>query len=218
MSPSPAAGVGRAFRPAAGQTGWAAQSRPAILAALAAALLLTATACRQDMQDQPKYIPLRPSPLFADGRSARPLVEGTVARGHLDDDTAFYTGKEGNTLVNYFPIAVTRAILQRGQERYNIYCSPCHDRLGNGLGMIVRRGYRRPPSYHIDRLRNVPVGYIFDVITNGFGAMPDYAAQVPPADRWAIVAYIKTLQYSQQASLKDVPPEGQAELKTGGAR
>ncbi len=189
-----------------------------IQAGVAVLALLGATACRQDMQDQPKYIPLRPSSLFADGRSARPLVEGTVARGHLNEDTAFYTGKEANALINYFPMPVTRDTIQRGQERYNIYCSPCHDRLGNGLGMIVRRGYRRPPSYHIDRLRNVPVGYIFDVITNGFGAMPDYAAQIPAADRWAIVSYVKTLQYSQQASIQDVPPEGLAELKTGGAR
>jgi hypothetical protein len=164
------------------------------------------------MQDQPKFIPLRPSSFFTDGRSERPLVEGTVARGHLDADTAFYTGKVGDKFVGTFPLPVTRELLERGQQRYNIYCSPCHDRLGTGLGMVVRRGFRRPPSYHIDRLRQAPVGYIFDVITNGFGAMPDYAAQIEPRDRWAIVAYERALQLSQHATLSDVPPEVRAQL------
>ena len=190
----------------------------AAIALLAAAL----TGCRQDMQDQPKYIPLRPSTFFADGRSARPLVEGTVARGHLDADAVFYTGKMGGKPVDAFPMPITRAVLERGQQRFNIYCSPCHDRLGNGLGMVVRRGYRRPPSYHIDRLRQAPVGYFFDVITGGFGAMPDYAAQIAPSDRWAIVAYVRVLQYSQHASLDDVPPEVRGQLTSplnkGGAR
>jgi mono/diheme cytochrome c family protein len=169
------------------------------------------TGCRQDMQDQPKYIPLRPSTFFADGRSERPFVEGTVARGHLNADSVFYTGKADGKPVEGFPFPVTRDVLNRGRERFNIYCSPCHDQLGNGNGMIVRRGYRHPPSYHIDRLRQIQDGYIFDVITNGFGAMPDYASQIPAADRWAIVAYIRVLQYSQHAPLTDVP-EARAEI------
>jgi hypothetical protein len=184
------------------------------LIALAA---LAAAGCRQDMQDQPKYIPLRPSNFFADGRSERPLPDGSVARGHLDDDAGFYTGRgPDGTFVGTFPFPVTREVLERGEDRFNIYCAPCHDRLGNGVGMIVRRGYRRPPSYHTDRLRGVPHGYLFDVITNGFGAMPDYAAQIPPYDRWAIVSYVRALQYSQNASVNDVPPEARGEL--GGAK
>lgn len=182
---------------------------------LCAALL---AGCRQDMQDQPKYRPLRPTDFFADHRSARPLVEGTVARGHLETDTLFFTGKLDGKPVDVYPYPITREVLLRGQERFNIYCSPCHDRLGNGNGMIVRRGYRRPPSYHIDRLRQVPVGYIYDVITSGFGAMPDYAAQIPPYDRWAIVAYVRTLQYSQNASINDVPAEAREQLTKGGAK
>jgi hypothetical protein len=175
--------------------------------------------CRQDMQNQPKFIPLRPSDFFPDQRSERPLVDGTVARGHLNEDVAFYTGKgpDGKP-VNEFPFPVTRQVLTRGQDRFNAYCSECHDRLGNGLGMVVRRGYRRPPSYHIDRLRTVPNGYIFDVITNGFGAMPDYAAQIPVADRWAIVAYVRALQRSQNATAKDVPADAMAQLNAGGGR
>src|SRR5437016_1757693 len=122
------------------------------------------TACRRDMQDQPKYIPLRPSDFFADGRSARPLPEGTVARGELRADKVFFTGKNGDDFVDRIPFPVTRAVLDRGQERVNIYCSPCHGRLGNGLGMIVRRGFKRPPSYHIDRLRQIQLGYFYDII------------------------------------------------------
>jgi cytochrome c len=169
------------------------------------------------MHDQPKYIPLRPSDFFADGRSARPITEGTVARGHLNDDTLLTTGRGADgKLSNEFPMPVTKALILRGEQRFNIYCAPCHDRTGSGNGMIVRRGYRRPPTYHSDRLRQQPNGYIFDVITNGFGAMPDYAAQVPVPDRWAIVAYIRALQLSQQASISDVPPE--AREKLGGAK
>lgn len=191
-----------------------------VAAASATAALMLIAGCRQDMQDQPKYIPLRPSSFFADGRSERPLVEGTVARGHLNDDTAFFTGKTDGKPVDAFPLPVTRAVLDRGQERYNIYCSPCHDRLGNGHGMIAQRGFNHPPpqSYHIDRLRQAPVGYFFDVITNGLGAMPDYAAQIEPRDRWAIVAYVRVLQLSQHASLDDVPAERRAELNKGGTK
>jgi mono/diheme cytochrome c family protein len=169
------------------------------------------------MHDQPKYIPYRPSSFFGDDRSQRPVIAGTVARGQLDEDTAFYTGKGADgKFVDAFPFPVTKDVVLRGQERFNIYCTPCHDRNGNALGMVVRRGFRRPPSYHIDRLRQVPNGYIFDVITNGFGAMPQYSAQVKPADRWAIVSYIRALQLSQMATIEDVPPEARGQLGQGG--
>jgi hypothetical protein len=177
------------------------------------------TGCRQDMHDQPKYIPLRFTKFFDDGRSARPIPAGTVARGHLNADTAFYTGKDAaGNYVDAFPFPITREVLERGQQRYNIYCTPCHDRMGTGNGMVVRRGFRHPPSYHIDRLRQAPNGYIFDVITNGFGAMQDYAAQIAPADRWAIIAYERVLQLSQNATINDVPPEARGQLNAGGAR
>jgi mono/diheme cytochrome c family protein len=187
-------------------------------AALILALAAASVGCRQDMHDQPKYIPLRPSTFFADGRSARPLVDGTVARGHLNEDAAFYTGKgpDGKP-IGAFPFPITREIVTRGQERFNIYCAPCHGRLGNGDGMIVRRGFRQPPSYHVERLRSAPNGYFYDVISKGFGAMSDYAAQIEPADRWAIVAYVRALQLSQNAAVADVPPAALGQL-TGGSR
>ncbi len=192
--------------------------RPATLVAISVVMLALA-GCRQDMHDQPKFIPLRPTEFFSDGRSARTLPEGTVARGHLNDDLAFYTGKgpDGKP-VDELPFPATAAVLERGRGRFNVYCSPCHDRLGEGNGMIVRRGLRHPPSYHIDRLRQVPNGYIFDVITSGFGAMQDYAAQIPPRDRWAIVAYIRALQLSHNATMADVPPAERARLEAGGSR
>ncbi len=165
-----------------------------------------AAACRRDMQDQPKYKPFRASRFFADGASARPLVEDTVARGQLRADTHLYTGKVDNQPVDVFPFPVTREVLDRGQERFEIFCTPCHGATGDGDGMVVRRGYRRPPTWHSDRLRAMPAGYFFDVITNGFGAMPDYRAQIPVRDRWAIVAYIRALQLAQHASIADVPP------------
>jgi mono/diheme cytochrome c family protein len=181
-------------------------------------MVVLLSGCRQDMHDQPKYIPLRPSDFFADGRSERPLVEGTVARGHLREDTALYHGKDAaGKPVTDFPFPVTKEVIQRGQNRFNIYCTPCHDRLGTGDGMIVRRGFRKPPSYHIDRLRQVPNGYIYDVITNGFGAMQDYSAQIEPRDRWAIVAYVRALQLSQNASPNDVPADARAQLQAGAA-
>lgn len=187
--------------------------------ALAAASLLWLAGCRQDMHDQPKFIPLRPTAFFGDGRSERPLGEGTVARGHLNDDVEFYTGKgAGGKPVYEFPFPVTGAVLERGRDRFNIYCAPCHDRLGEGNGMIVKRGFRHPPSYHIERLRRVPNGYLFDVITSGFGAMQDYAAQISPGDRWAIVAYLRALQLSHQATLEDVPPAERAQLENGGSQ
>ena len=167
--------------------------------------LTCATACRQDMHDQPKSRGLRASTFFADGSSARPLVAGTVARGTLQEDEAFFTGKNEKVMVKELPFAVDEAVINRGQERFNIYCSPCHDKSGSGNGMIVQRGYRQPPSFHIDRLRQADAGYFFDVITNGFGVMPDYRAQIAPRDRWAIVAYIRALQLSQRGAATDVP-------------
>jgi cytochrome c len=164
------------------------------------------------MHDQPKYIPLRQSEFFKDTSSARPLVEDTVARGTLQDDTAFFTGKDSNAPVDTLPFPLTQAVLDRGQERFNIFCAPCHDRAGTGQGMIVRRGYRQPPTYHIDRLRQAPLGHFVDVMTNGFGAMPDYRAQIPPRDRWAIAAYIRALQLSQHATVNDVPAEDRPKL------
>ena len=179
-------------------------------------LVLTA-ACRQDMHDQPRYEPLEASSFFADGRSARPLVAGTVARGDLREDEHFYTGKSDGAVVETFPFPVTREVFERGQERYTIFCSPCHDQVGNGEGMIVQRGFRRPSSFHIDRLREAPVGYFFEVITNGFGAMYDYADRIPPRDRWAIIAYIRALQLSQNASINDVPAQERGRLGQGGS-
>jgi mono/diheme cytochrome c family protein len=186
--------------------------RDGLLRAAVLSCAVVAAGCRQDMHDQPKYKAYRPSPFFADGREVRPLVADTVARGHLDDNMLLYTGKVGEKFADTFPFAVTADVLHRGQERFNIYCSPCHDRTGSGGGMIVRRGYRRPPAFHIDRLRQQPAGYFFDVITHGFGVMPNYAQQIPPHDRWAIVAYVRALQLSQHAELIDVPAADQARL------
>jgi len=162
-------------------------------------------ACQQKMADQPRYEPLKKSEFFDDQRASRPLVEGTVARGHLDADEQLYGGKVGGAPAKTFPFSIDRQVLQRGRERFDIFCSPCHDRVGTGQGMIVRRGYRPPPSLHIERLRAAPPGHFFDVISHGFGAMPDYAAQISPHDRWAITAYIRALQLSQNAALGDVP-------------
>jgi len=169
-------------------------------------------ACRQDMHDAPRYEALEKSDFFGDQRSARPLVEGTVARGQLGEDEVLYTGKAGGVFATQSPVAVDLSLLERGRQRYGIYCTPCHGVAGRGDGMVVRRGYRKPGSFHDDRLRAQPVGYFFDVITNGFGAMSDYAAQVPVRDRWAIVAYIRALQLSQHATIADVPPEQRPEL------
>jgi mono/diheme cytochrome c family protein len=165
------------------------------------------------MHDQPKYIPLRQSTFFNDARSARPIVEGTVARGQLRDDELMYTGKVKGEDAAIFPMAVDAQLMARGQERFNIYCSPCHGRTGQGDGMVVLRGYRRPPSFHQDRLRSAPVGHFFDVMTNGFGAMPDYAGQIKVQDRWAIAAYIRALQLSEHATLADVPPADRSRIQ-----
>jgi cytochrome c553 len=175
--------------------------------------LLLAASCRQDMHDQPKMKPLRGSAFFADKRSARPLVPGTVARGALHEDAAYDTGKSGKDFLVRIPTRVDAALLARGREEFEVFCSPCHGRTGRGDGMVVQRGFKKPPSYHIDRLRQAPVGYFFDVMTSGFGAMSDYAAQIPAQDRWAIAAYVRALQLSQYAPVSDVPPQKRAELE-----
>ena len=161
--------------------------------------------CRNDMHDQPRFKPLAQSDFYADLRSSRAPVEGTVARGDLREDSYFYTGKIGANPGDYMPaeVPVNEETLERGRERFNIYCAPCHSRVGDGNGMLPQRGYRHPPSYHQDRLRKAPLGYFFDVMTNGFGAMPDYAMQITPEDRWKIVAYIRALQLSQNATAAD---------------
>jgi mono/diheme cytochrome c family protein len=170
---------------------------------LAGAVLLSAmlVGCgvRLDMHVQPKVKPLRESDFFADGRASRPLIQNTVARGELRADTYYYTGMVNGKEGDVMPFPVTEDVLKRGQERFNIYCTPCHSRTGDGNGMIVQRGYRRPPSYLDPKILNAPLGHFFDVMTNGFGAMPDYAVQVEPRDRWAIAAYIRALQLSQHA-------------------
>lgn len=174
---------------------------------------LAAPGCRQDMHDQPKYKPLAASTFFEDGRSARPAVPGTVARGRLKADQHFYAGRIGRDPATTFPFPITRALLERGRERYNIFCTPCHGALGDGEGMVVKRGFRHPPSFHTERLREAPVGHYFDVITNGFGAMASYGSRVPPEDRWAIIAYIRALQLSQRATLAELPEEERRRLE-----
>lgn len=164
------------------------------------------------MHDNPRYEPYEQSTFFPDGRSQRPLLANTVARGQLREDEHLYTGKVNGQLATEFPVAVNESLMLRGQERYNVFCAPCHGRTGKGDGMVVQRGYRAPTSFHDARLRQAPPGYVFDVITNGFGAMPDYATQVPVVDRWAIAAYIKALQLSQNATVNDVPADRRADL------
>ncbi len=164
------------------------------------------------MAVQPSYRPLAPSDFFRDGMSARPRVPGTVARGEADDTSFLVTGKVNGQDGDGFPFPITMAVMNRGQERFNIYCSECHGRLGDGNGMIPSRGYRRPPSYHTPALRAAKSGHFFDVITNGFGVMPAYAAQIPVRDRWAIIAYIRALQRSENGSIDDLPPAMQAQL------
>ena len=169
------------------------------------------------MRAQPRYDPLEASTLFEDGLSARQIPANTVPRGEWGDlklNEAFYTGKVNGEYITDFPMPVTRDLLERGRERFDIFCSPCHSRLGDGQGMIVQRGFPPPPSYHTDRLRQQPNGYYYDVITNGFGKMYSYAARIPPQDRWAIVAYIRALQLSQNASLEAVPPDKRQELES----
>ena len=175
------------------------------LVALLTALSIL-SACRIDMHVQPRENPLSRSDFYPDQRSARPLVEGTIARGQLHEDAYFYTGKIGNNPGDTMPFAVTKEVLERGRERFNIFCAPCHSRVGDGNGFVPSRGFaRKPPSFHIVRLQKAPVGYFFDVISEGFGIMPDYASQIPPQDRWNIVAYVRALQLSQNATADDVP-------------
>jgi mono/diheme cytochrome c family protein len=169
--------------------------------------------CRQDMHDAPRYEPLEASAFFSDGQSARMPVANTVSRGTLaESDELLYTGKINGTAANLFPMPVTADVLARGQDRYNVFCAPCHGRTGKGDGMVVQRGMRQPPSLMEDRLRNAAAGYFFDVMTHGFGAMQDYASQIPVADRWAIVAYERALQFSQHATVGDVPDDHRADL------
>jgi cytochrome c553 len=199
--------------PLRGNTGFSSRRSRTVQIAAATAILASALAgCRLDMHVQPKYVTEQPTDFFHDGRSERPVVPGTVARGQLRVDELLYTGKENGVPSNRFPFPITRADLERGRERFNIYCTPCHDYTGNGDGMIVQRGLSHPPSYHIDRLRNVPVGHFVDVMTNGFGAMYSYASRVSPADRWRIAAYIRALQLSQYAPVEDVPPDERQKL------
>lgn len=169
---------------------------------------------RQRMYNQPRHKPLSYSEFYADGSASRPLVEGTVARGFMKEDDVYYTGRlPDGSFVDGFPFEVSMDILTRGQQRYNIYCSTCHDRAGTGNGYIVLRGYKQPPSLHVERLRESAPGYFYQVISKGYGVMPSYAYQIKPEDRWAIAAYIRVLQYSQRASLEDVPAEERAQLE-----
>jgi cytochrome c5 len=190
------------------------RNRPSLFAIAALCGLLFAgcdNTLRQDMANQPRQNPLSPSEFFADGRSQRPAVENTVVRGSVQDDSLFVPKYS-----NAFPLPISEELLQRGQQRYGIFCTPCHGIQGDGLGMVAMRGMKHPPSYHQDRLRQVPNGYLYDVITNGFGAMYGYSAQIPPRDRWAIVAYLRALQLSRNAPVGQLPAELREKLMAGG--
>jgi hypothetical protein len=190
------------------------RNRPSLFA-IAALCGLAFAGCdntlRQDMANQPRQNPLSPSEFFADGRSERPAIENTVVRGSVQDDSLFVP-KDSNA----FPLPISGELLQRGQQRYGIFCTPCHGIQGDGLGMVAMRGMKHPPSYHQERLRQVPNGYLYDVITNGFGAMYGYSAQIPPRDRWAIVAYLRALQLSRNAPVGQLPAELREKLMAGG--
>jgi len=188
-----------------------AMTRAARMICLSALALLFA-GCRMDMHEQPKYLPYQPTTFFDDGRSERPVVPGTVARGQLRLDELLYTGKENGVLSNKFPFPITRADLERGRQRYNIYCTPCHDYTGSGRGIVVQRGFPPPTSFHIDRLRGEPVGHFFDVMTNGDGSMYSYASRIEPDDRWRIAAYIRVLQLSEHSTVQDVPESERQKL------
>ena len=191
-----------------------ARSQRRLFIALAAAVLVAG--CRQDMHDAPRYEAFEASSTFADNRASRVAPVGTVARGWLRDDEALYTGKVAGQMVEQFPFAIAHSDLARGQQRFNIYCTPCHGRLGDGNGMVVQRGLRQAASFHQDRLRQEKIGYFFDVITNGFGAMPDYATQIPVRDRWLIAAYVRTLQFSQHAPVNELPPDQRSAIDAAG--
>jgi mono/diheme cytochrome c family protein len=188
---------------------------PCLSLSVAIALVLFAVGCRRDMQDQPKYKPLAASRFFSDGKSARQLVEGAEP---FQPGGQAISPTVDESKATALPFALTPQALGRGQERFNIYCSPCHGRLGYGDGMVVQRGFLAPPSYHIDRLRQAPVGHFYNVMTNGFGAMSSYADKVTPQDRWAVAAYIRALQLSQHATVSDAPPEERAKLQSGGQK
>jgi len=189
--------------------------KPAARCALVALIAVFAAGCRVDMHIQPKVKADDPSEFFADGRGNRPEVPDTVARGHARTDELLYTGRVNGVVVDQFPFPVTEKVLRRGQDRFNIYCTPCHDYTGSGHGMVVQRGFPPPPSYHTDRLRQAPAGHFFEVMTKGYGAMYSYASRITPEDRWAIVAYIRALQLSQHATMNDVPAGEQQQLASG---
>ena len=180
---------------------------------VASTVLLAVSGCRQDMHNQPKYVPYRSSEFFQDGLSERQQLVNTVARGELREDAYLYTGKVGTKEGDRFPFPITQAVMERGRERYDIYCSPCHSRVGDGNGMIVKRGYRQAANFHDQKYATQTVGHYYDVISHGSGAMPDYAAQIEPADRWAIVAYIRALQYAQNGTMADVPADQRGQMK-----
>lgn len=200
-------GIARGHR---GSTVW-----PHVAWSMAACAVLLLTGCRLDMQVQPRYNPYSASSFFSDGRSERQPVTGTVSRSDIlgGPEQVVYTGYINGQEATAFPFPITRAILDRGRERFNIFCTPCHGLAGDGDGMIVQRGFQRPPSYHIDRLRNAPVGHFFSVITNGFGAMYPYGYRITPRDRWAIIAYIQALQLSRHATIDNVPEAERQKLQ-----
>jgi mono/diheme cytochrome c family protein len=188
--------------------------RSAILASAATALIAL-VGCHRDMYDQPRLEPLEKNTFFDDGRASRPLVEGVVEYGAIPPDSVILTGKVNGQLTDELPpgIELNAALLKRGEQRFNVFCSNCHGHSGDGDGMIVLRGYRKPPTYHSERLRGTPIGHFFDVATNGFGVMPSYASQIPVEDRWAIAAYIRALQLTQYAKLDDVPEAERQQLE-----
>lgn len=177
-------------------------------------LALFTSGCRLDMQDGPRYKPLQGSSFFADGRSARPIPAGTIAIDQLNDTDSIHTGAANGAFLETIPVPVNLALLRRGEQRFDIFCTPCHGYLGDGDGMVARRGFKIPANFNSDRVRQEPPGYLFQVITNGYGAMPDYADQIPTEDRWAIVAYVRALQLSQNAPLSDVPSQTQTQLQS----
>ena len=187
---------------------------PVLWAATLIVMMLGAAGCRNDMHQAPRYDPLSPSTFFSDGRSERPAIPGTVAHGELRTDELRYTGKINGVTADEFPFPITHADLERGRERYNIDCSPCHDYTGSGHGVVVQRGLLQPPSYHSEKLMKMPVGHFFEVITNGYGQMYSYASRVTPDDRWRIAAYIRALQLSENATLSDVPPDQRQGLQS----
>ncbi|WP_428305954.1 c-type cytochrome [Lacipirellula sp.] len=190
-------------------------ARPSLAWALSLPALLALAGCHRDMYDQPRLEPLEKNTFFDDGRSSRPLVEGVVEYGAISPNDVFNSGKVNGQFTDELPesIELNAALLKRGEQRFNIFCSNCHGFSGDGDGMIVLRGYRKPPTYHSDRLRGMPLGYFFDVATNGFGVMPSYASQIPVKDRWAMAAYVRALQLTQYAKLDDVPEAERQQLE-----